>query len=88
MFKKWIRKAFTKQRVAEPGRKRRQDLLQGVPPSEKLVLFIEFSLGSVIVLTALEIVHLIVLKTWNSEIFAALSGLIGTITGLFIGTKS
>ena len=83
-----MRKAFTKQWIAESGRKRRQDLLQGVPPSEKLVLFIEFSLGSVLVLTALEVVHLVVLKTWNSEVFAALSGLIGTITGLFIGSKA
>ena len=62
--------------------------MQGVPPSEKLVLFIEFSLGSVLVLTSLEIVHLVVLKTWNSEVFAAITGLIGTIMGVFFGKKS
>jgi hypothetical protein len=35
-------------------------------------------------LTALQIVHMIYLGSWNSEIFAAITGLIGTITGILV----
>jgi hypothetical protein len=36
----------------------------------------------------LEIANLAVLGTWNSEVFASITGLTGTITGILISQKS
>jgi len=38
-------------------------------------------------LAALEIAHLAFLGSWNSEIFAAITGLVGTVTGMIVGAK-
>jgi len=59
-----------------------------VTPSQKLVYGICFATAALISLTLLEGIYLIVLRTWNSEIFAAITGLIGTITGIFISQKT
>jgi hypothetical protein len=39
-------------------------------------------------MSALEIAHLAILHTWNAEIFAAITGLSGTVIGLFVGQKA
>jgi hypothetical protein len=39
-------------------------------------------------LTGLEIAYMAFLHVWNAEIFAAITGLIGTITGIFVGQKA
>jgi hypothetical protein len=57
-------------------------------PNEKLVLGVKFAIGMTICLSALEVAHLAVLHSWNSEVFAAISGLSGTIVGIFVGQKS
>jgi hypothetical protein len=44
-------------------------------------------MGMTICLSAIEIVHIAFLGTWNTEIFAGLTGLIGTVTGVLIGKK-
>jgi hypothetical protein len=59
-----------------------------VPPSQKLVLGIYFALASLISLTALEITYIIVLRTFSSEVFAAVSLVIGTILGAVFGQKA
>ena len=59
-----------------------------VPPSQKLLYAVYFSLGMVVCLTALEAVHLIVLGRWNSEIFTVIAGLVGNITGIFLSQKT
>jgi len=59
-----------------------------VPPSQKLLYAIYFSLGMVGCLTALEAVHLIVLGKWNPEIFTVIAGLVGNITGIFLSQKT
>ena len=41
-----------------------------------------------IVLSILELVHIVSLWTWESEIYEAISGLIVTVTGLFIGART
>ena len=63
-------------------------LAQEVPPSERLVLGTKFAIALTFSLTAIEIAHLALLHTWNSEVFAALTGLAGTITGILISQKS
>jgi hypothetical protein len=57
-------------------------------PNEKLVLGVKFAVGMTVCLSALEVAHLAFLHTWNSEVFAAISGLSGTVLGIFVGQKS
>ena len=56
-------------------------------PDERLVLGVEFAIAMAIILSCLEIVSMVCLQTWNSEIFAAITCLTGTIVGLFVGKK-
>ena len=77
-----LRKALTKTIQIKRGRQ------VEVPPSEKLLYAVYFSLGMVACLTALEAVHLIVLGKWNSEIFTVISGLVGNVTGIFLTQKA
>jgi hypothetical protein len=59
-----------------------------VQPSETLLYAVYFSLGMTVCLTALEAVHIIVLGRWNSEVFAAITGLSGTVTGIIVGQRA
>jgi len=77
-----LRKALTKTIQIKRGRQ------VEVPPSQKLLYAVYFSLGMVACLTVLEAVHLIVLGEWNSEIFTVISGLVGNITGIFLTQKA
>jgi hypothetical protein len=55
-----------------------------VPPSERLVLGVKFAIVMTLILSALEVAHMAFLGSWSSEIFAAISGLIGTVSGVLI----
>jgi hypothetical protein len=57
-------------------------------PAKSLVYLVKFSIGMTACLTAIEIAHLALLRTWNSEVFAAITGLSGTVLGIFVGQKS
>jgi len=58
------------------------------PPSQLLLLIVYFSMFGIAVLTALEVAHMIVFHSWNNEIFAALTTLIGNVLGIFISRKA
>lgn len=81
----WIKKALTR-RVESKGTGRRQIII--VEPDARLVLLVKFSLGMTTSLCLLETVHLVFLKSWNSEVFAAITGLAGTVTGVLVGRHS
>jgi len=55
-----------------------------ISPSERLVLGVKFAMGMTVCLSALEVAHMAFLGTWSSEIFACISGLIGTVSGVLI----
>lgn len=55
-----------------------------IPPSERLVLGVKFAIVMTLILSALEVTHMAFLGTWSSEIFAAITGLIGTVSGVLI----
>ena len=76
-----IKRALTRRRF-ERG------LLIVEEPSAKLVLGVKFALGMTAFMSALELAHLAILHTWNAEIFASITGLSGTVIGLFVGQKS
>jgi len=59
-----------------------------VPPNEKLVYGMCFTIAALIGLIILEVAHMAFLRSWNSEIFAAITALIGTITGIFISQRT
>jgi len=75
-MKELLRKALTRKR----GR-------ATYKPSNRLLLAMRFSIYLLFALVALEIAHLIVLSSWNSEIFAAITGLAGTIFGVLLEKK-
>jgi hypothetical protein len=57
-------------------------------PTAKLVLGVKFAIGMTAFMSVLEIAHLAILHTWNAEIFASITGLSGTVIGLFVGQKT
>jgi hypothetical protein len=81
-----LKKALTRKVTVKGPRGRPQDI--EVPPSQKLVLGIYFAIASLVSLTALEITYIVVLRTFSSEVFAAVSLVIGTILGAFFGQKA
>jgi hypothetical protein len=82
----WIKKALTKT-VQRKGSRGKTEIIV-VQPNEKLVLGVKFAIGMTICLSALEIAHMVFLGSWNSEVFAAITGLSGTIMGIFVGQKT
>ena len=78
----WIKRALTRKTTDKTAAE------QEVPPSERLVLGVKFAIALTFSLTALEIAHLALLGTWNSEVFAAITGLAGTITGILISQRT
>ena len=77
-----IKKALTARRQNLKTRRRPFVVFE---PSPKLVLLVKFALIMTGLLCGLQVAHLMVLHSWNSEIFAGISGLIGTVTGVLIG---
>lgn len=55
-----------------------------ISPSQRLILGFKFAMVMIVILSALEVAHMAFLGTWNSEIFAAITGLIGTVSGVLI----
>jgi len=82
----WIRWALTK-KITRKGLRGKQQVIV-VEPNEKLVLVVKFAIGITACLTILEIAHIALLGRWNSEIFASITGLSGTVMGIFIGQKT
>ena len=78
----WIKRALTKRIEPKGPRNQRVIILE---PNQRLVLLVRFSLGMTALLSSLEIAHLAFLHSWNSEIFAGITGLIGTVTGVLVG---
>lgn len=82
----WIRKALTKT-IQRKGSRRKEQIIV-VQPNEKLVYGVKFAIGMTVCLSALEVAHMAFLGGWNSEVFAAITGLIGTISGILISQKT
>jgi hypothetical protein len=76
-----IKRALTRRRV-------QRGKIVSEEPNERLVLGVKFAIGMTVCLSALEVAHLAFLHTWNSEVFAAISGLSGAVLGIFVGQKA
>ena len=77
----WVRRALARKSV-QRGRVVTED------PDERLVIVVKFGLAMTLVFSGLELAHILLLGCWNSEIFAAISGLSGTVSGIFVGKRS
>ena len=66
---------------------RRKRGLTTSKPSDRLILTMQFAIYLLFALMALEITHLVVTGSWNSEVFAAITGLAGTIFGVLLERK-
>jgi len=76
-MKDWIKKALTK-RIRQ----------REIPPDPRLVYGVKFTIAMTLILSTLEIAHIAFLGKWNSEVFAAITGLSGTVIGVFVGQKA
>ena len=76
-----IKRALTRRRI-ERGRWIVEE------PNGKLVLGVKFAICMTALLSGLELAHMAFLHTWNAEIFATITGLSGTVLGLFVGQKA
>jgi hypothetical protein len=81
----WVKKALTKTIQRKGSRGKTEVIL--VEPNERLVYGVKFAIGMTVCLSALEIAHMVFLGSWNSEIFAAITGLSGTVMGIFVVQK-
>ena len=79
----WVKRVLTR-RIRRKG-KRQVIVLE---PNEKLVYAVKFSLGMTACLSALEVASMAFLGSWNSEVFAVIAGLVGTVTGILVGQKA
>jgi len=82
----WLKKALTR-KIARKGSRGKEQIIV-IPPSERLVYGVKFAIGMTVCLSAIEIAHIAFLGKWNSEIFAAITGLIGTVSGVLIGQRA
>jgi hypothetical protein len=58
-----------------------------ITPRDELVYGVKFAICMTICLTGMEIANMAFLHSWNSEVFSAITGLIGLVTGIFIGHR-
>jgi hypothetical protein len=81
-----FKRALTRKLHRQPTRGKARIIV--VEPDEKLVYLVKFSVGMTVCLTGLEIAYMAFMHVWNSEVFAAIAGLIGTVTGIFVGRQT
>ena len=86
MVKDWVKKALTRT-VARKNPRGKLEVIV-VEPDEKLVLLVKFAIGMMLCLSGLEVANIIVLGKFSNEIFSAITGLIGTVTGVLISHRS
>jgi len=76
-----VKRALTRKRV-------RRGRVIVEEPNERLVWGVKFALGVTVCLSGLEVAYLVVLGSWSSEIFSAITGVIGTVSGVLIGSHA
>lgn len=81
-----LRRALTKRVWVQVGSRRKRRQVE-VEPSDRLVYGVYFAFIALVCLTVLEATYMFVLRGFSSEIFAAISLVIGTILGAFFGQR-
>ncbi|NIS81386.1 MAG: hypothetical protein GTO14_14545 [Anaerolineales bacterium] len=84
-MRNFIKQALTRTISVRVGRGKTRQV--ELAPNEKLVYGMYFAIAALIALTTLEATYILVLRSFSTEIFAAISLVIGTILGAFFGHK-
>jgi hypothetical protein len=84
----YVKKALTRRITDKTALQESTQAVLELEPDERLVLGTKFAIIFTFCLSAIEIANLAVLGTWNSEVFAAITGLSGTIMGILISQKA
>ncbi len=74
-------------RSSTPGTADRRVRIQEQPPSEGFVLIIGLMILFFVGLIALEIVHMIMMGSWNDAIFNGIMLIVGSIVGSIFGYR-
>ena len=82
--KEQISKLFTKKVLVQSGRKTKR---VEIPPSQTLIYGVIAATAILALLTVLEIAHMSFLGKFNTEIFATITLVVGTLLGTFFGQK-
>lgn len=85
-MRRLIRRALTRKISVRDPRGRLATQIE-VEPSDRIVYGMYFAMLALIVLAALEIVHIVYIGSFSGEIFSAITLVIGTILGAFFGQK-
>jgi hypothetical protein len=80
-----ISKLLTKKVLVQSGKKVKR---VEIPPSQTLVYEVLAAIIALVLLVALEIVHITFLGNFNVEIFATITLVVGTLLGTFFGQKA
>jgi len=80
-----IYKLLTKKVLVKSGKKVKR---VEIPPSQTLVYGVLAAIIALVLLVALEIVHIAFLGNFNIEIFATITLVVGTLLGTFFGQKA
>ncbi|MCW4005371.1 MAG: hypothetical protein NWF04_02040 [Candidatus Bathyarchaeota archaeon] len=83
-MKEQISKLFTKKVLLKSGRKTKR---VEIPPSKTLLYGVYVATAMLVVLTVLEVTHMMFLGSFNTEIFATITLVVGTLLGTFFGQK-
>jgi len=86
MLREKLRNILTRHVLVQDGQRKKLRRVD-VPPSERLVLGIYFAFLALLVLTALQLIHVALLGSWNSEVGAAITGDIMFVLGVLFGQK-
>jgi hypothetical protein len=81
----WVKRALTR-KIRKGPQGRREEF--EVTPRDELVYGVKFAIGMTVCLSSVEIAHMAFLHSWNSEVFSAITGLTGTVTGVLIGQRA
>ena len=85
-MRSFVEKALTRTVSVRVGRGKTLEV--ELPPNKKLVYGMCFAMVALICLTVLEATYIYALHSFSSEIFAAISMVVGTILGAFFGQKA
>ena len=83
-MKEQISKLLTKKVMVKTGQKTKR---VEVPPSQTLVYGVIAATATLVLLTVLEVAHIMFLGRFNTEIFATITLVVGTLLGTFFGQK-
>lgn len=86
-FRRLLRGALTKTRTVEVGPVRRVRVREEAP-SDRFLLIIVLMIVFFVGLTALEIVHMVLLGSWNEVVFNGIMLVVGTIVGAVWGRQN